>query len=170
MAGRLESIPGLITSIRDNPAGQVIAIDYANGVTTENSYNAARDWLMSVTTKKGATVLQSISYTRDATGRITGMTTSPAGENWSYSYDEIDRLIQATNTGDTTSSRSFSYDMAGNMLTNSAVGTLSYPSQGYGVARPHAPLSVGGVAQSYDANGNLTTGGGRALSGACPPT
>ncbi|MCX5493354.1 hypothetical protein OSH11_01420 [Kaistia dalseonensis] len=74
----------------------------------------------------------------------------------------------AANISDTTSNRIFTCDLAGNMLTNSAVGTPSYPSQGYGVVRPHAPLGVGGVAQSY--NGDLTVEGGRTLSGACPPT
>ena len=37
----------------------------------------------------------------------------------------------------------------------------TYPAQGANAVRPHAALSVGGLAYSYDANGNTLSGGGR---------
>ena len=40
------------------------------------------------------------------------------------------------------------------MLTNSKVGTYTYPTQGTTSIRPHAPLTIAGQAVSYDANGN----------------
>jgi YD repeat-containing protein len=45
-AGRLLAVPGGIASTAYNAAGQVTAIAYANGVTTTNTYNDARAFLI----------------------------------------------------------------------------------------------------------------------------
>ena len=44
------------------------------------------------------------------------------------------------------------------------MGSYAYPGSGVHAARPHAPVSVGGVAFSHDANGNLTGDGTRSFS------
>src|SRR5215208_6264149 len=71
------------------------------------------------------------------------------------------RLLLADNQGDDLLDQSWSYDLAGNMLTNSAVGAYQYPMQGAGAVRPHTPVSINGEALSYDGNGNLTSRGAR---------
>ncbi|MEZ5857330.1 MAG: hypothetical protein R3D67_22325 [Hyphomicrobiaceae bacterium] len=61
-----------------------------------------------IETRKAATTLQDISFTRAATGRITAV--SHAGrpnDSWSYAYDDLDRLVTATNTGDPSLSQTF---------------------------------------------------------------
>jgi len=40
------------------------------------------------------------------------------------------------------------------MLSNSQVGSYSYPSQGTSSVRPHAVSVAGGYGFSYDTNGN----------------
>jgi YD repeat-containing protein len=41
------------------------------------------------------------------------------------------------------------------------VGAYAYPASGPASTRPHTPSTVNGAAYTYDANGNLTAGGGR---------
>ncbi len=163
-AGRLVTIPGGITSTTYNAAGQVAAIAYQNGVITTDTYNDARGWMMSATTKDASlAVLNSTTYTRDAAGRVLTMVASPTTESWTYTYDKLDRLLTSTNASDSGSSRSFTYDAAGNMTSNSGVGAYAYPTQGPGAVRPHAQTAAGAATFTYDANGNMLTGGGRTL-------
>jgi hypothetical protein len=78
-AGRLKSIPGHVTSLAYNARGQVTSAAYANGVTTTNSYQDNRGWLMGVSTAAGAANLQQLSYARALTGRITSITDPARG-------------------------------------------------------------------------------------------
>jgi len=163
-AGRQIAIPGAITATTYNARGQITTIGYQNGVTTTDTYNDARGWLMGVSTvDAGSNSLQNVAYTRDAAGRILTMTASPTAESWTYTYDKLDRLLTATNTADPTSSRTYTYDAAGNITSNSAIGAYAYPTQGPGAVRPHAQTAAGAASFTYDANGNMLTGAGRTL-------
>jgi YD repeat-containing protein len=111
-------------------------------------------------------VIKTATYTRDAVGRITAVDGSRTNEDWTYTYDTLDRLLSAANTNTPALSQSFTYDAGGNILTNSAIGSYGYPVQGASAVRPHAVLSAGTSSFSYDANGNQLTkavGGGRRL-------
>ncbi len=163
-AGRLKSIPGHATFFY-NARGQVTAANYANGVSTVNTYNDQRGWLMRVVTSAGATALQDINYARAATGRIASVVSAgrPA-DSWTYTYDDLDRLLSATNSGNTALSQTFAYDSAHNMTSNSHVGAYSYPTQGLGAVRPHAVSVAGGYTLTYDAVGNMTSKTGSGVS------
>ena len=87
-------------------------------------------------------------------GRISAVDGSRTNEDWTYSYDNLDRLLSAANTNTPALSQSFTYDAGGNILTNSAIGSYGYPAQGAGTVRPHAVLSAGTSSFNYDANGN----------------
>lgn len=154
MAGRLKTLPGGITDMTYNARSQTLTASYSNGVTATFTYNDARGWLTSVSVSDGVTTLLSITYTRDAKGRILSVASSRPEDNWIYTYDDLDRLLSATNTGNASLSQAFTYDSIGNMLTNSQVGTYVYPAAGS--ARPHTPTSVNGQTLQYDANGNMT--------------
>jgi RHS repeat-associated protein len=172
-AGRLASIPGAITSMSYNAAGQVTSAAYANGMNTGYVYDDRRGWMTSFSHSGPSGVLLAQSYTRDAAGRITaisasGSSVAAVNASWAYAYDDLDQLLSATNGGDASQSQSFTYDAALN-LTSQQTGagpviSSVYPASGAGAVRPHAPTSVGGVAYSYDANGNMLTGGGRTLT------
>ncbi|MCP4407853.1 MAG: hypothetical protein GY807_08850 [Gammaproteobacteria bacterium] len=162
--GRLKSVPSLITSITYEADGQTDQIIYANGITTDFTYSPERRWLTRiVTTKADATVLMDNSYVRDAMGRITAINGQTPAESWAYGYNDRDQLITATNQGDASLSETFTYDDGGNLLTRSRLSdTFAYPA---GTAtRPHAPLSLGSDALSYDNNGNMTADGARTLA------
>jgi RHS repeat-associated protein len=55
-------------------------------------------------------------------------------------------------------SETYAYDRLGNLRVKAGVG-YEYPAARQ--PRPHAPIRVGGQPYAYDANGNLTSGGGR---------
>jgi RHS repeat-associated protein len=88
---------------------------------------------------------------------ITDNTTAPIPSQ-SYTYDHRDRLTTWT-LGSTT--QTYTYNMLGNITSKPGNGVYTYPTSGAGSTRPHTPSAVNGATYSYDANGNLTSGGGR---------
>ena len=69
----------------------------ANGVVTTYGYSPTRSWLTSISTVKGATTIGSFTYTRDNDGRITAVVGNRSDDSWTYGYDDLDRLLTATN-------------------------------------------------------------------------
>ncbi len=104
-----------------------------------------------------------LNYSRAATGRINAIAsvTDPT-ESWSYSYDDLDRLLGASNAGNASYNQTFTYDIANNITYNSAVGTYTYPLAGS--AHPHAPLTAGSKAFAYNANGDIVSDGSRTFA------
>ena len=80
-------------------------------------------------------------------------------EAWSYGFDELDRLTSATDSVTAANNQTFSYDIGGNILSMTGVGSYAYPAAS--AARPHAPVTIAGQAMSWDAAGNLIAGRGR---------
>ncbi|WP_082407355.1 toxin TcdB middle/N-terminal domain-containing protein, partial [Mesorhizobium sp. 1M-11] len=164
------SAPGYITSISYEADNQTRQIVYANGVKTDFSYSPTRRWLTRVVTigSSGA-VLMDNTYSRDLAGRITAINGAPTAldpagtaEDWSYTYNNFDWLMTATNGANASLNETFSYDTNGNMLSRSRVsGSYVYPAAT--AQRPHAPLSVGSRSFAYDANGNTSSDGIRTL-------
>lgn len=162
--GRLYSVKNgstnLVSALTYNGQGQTTSATYGNGVTTSYAYNAQRAFLTGITTNNGATSLMGLTYTRDFSGRITAVSNSTVTsnvENWTYGYSDLGDLISADNQGDNAQDQTWTYDLAGNMLTNSKVGTYVYPTQGLTAVRPHTPTSIAGQSVSYDASGNTTS-------------
>lgn len=110
-----------------------------------------------------------LTYTRDGAGRITVIDGAPStsdaagtADDWTYTYNNLDWLLTATNAASTSLSETFTYDTNGNMLSRSRVaGAYVYPAPT--AARPHAPLTVGTKTLGYDANGNMTSDGARTI-------
>lgn len=154
-AGRLKSIPGLITAMSYNAKGQVEQAVYPNGVTTTNAYGGVRGWLTQAQHLGSAGILLQVDYTHDAAGRIlTATTAGQPNESWSYTYDDLDRLTLATNIGDSALGRTISYDAAHNITFMTGIGEYTYPVQGPGKVRPHGATKAGGYNITYDNNGN----------------
>ena len=106
--------------------------------------------------------LQYLTYTYDSVGNVTKIEddslTLTAG-TVDYTYDDLYRLKSASTTGATITpyQESYTYSSIGNILTKSDIGSCSYAETNY--ANPHAATTIGGVSQTYDQNGNLTTTG-----------
>ena len=79
----------------------------------------------------------------------------------SYTYDSADQLLSVSNPKDASNyPQSYAYDPAGNLSTSGAPAgsrTFSYNS-------PNERTTDAGIAQQFDANGNLSTGMGFTLA------
>jgi RHS repeat-associated protein len=107
--------------------------------------------------------VHSLAYDFDAIGNVKQRIDSVQAITENFTYDKLNRLIQAS--GPTLATRSFTYNAIGNMTYKSDVGTYAYPA--IGSARPHAVSSVtGGAANTitasytYDPNGSLISASG----------
>ncbi len=119
---------GLLTGIRN---GNVYHGHNANAITYIPG-NETADYSI-------GNQYRQLNYTYDDRGFIASRTDTKVNQTESYYYDELDRLESYTVNGVTAGS--FGYDHAGNILTNSKVGTYLYGSN-----RPHAVNDIEGSA------------------------
>ena len=76
----------------------------------------------------GSSTLMDLVYTENAAGDVTGLTDKAAtGDTETYGYDKLDRILSATGPWGTLS---YTYDAAGNRLTNALAGTTTYYKYG----------------------------------------
>jgi len=136
---------------------------YANGVTTEYSYNLA-NMLKTLTNRSGGAVLSSYSYEYQLDGNQTGKT-DQSGKVTNYVYDGLGRLTsEAEKTGGTvTFSLAYQYDASSNRTSmtanDGAVTSYVYDKNNRLTSTTDAS---GTTAYSYDNNGNTlkkTSGG-----------
>jgi len=159
-AGRLSSIPGILTSVTYNALGAPLVQTNANGTTTTKTYDANRFWLTAIQTTAPSLTLQNLSYTLNDAGMATQVTSPFGTEGWTYGYDELNRLTSSTNAGASADNQTWTYDSLGRITNNSRIGNYTY-----GSSRPHAVTAAGSnTYTSYDNNGNLLLGGGRSLT------
>jgi RHS repeat-associated protein len=158
-AGRTKVLPGVVTYAAYDASGNLTSQTNANGTVTTRSYSATRNWLNTILTTAGSVTLQKLSYTRDAEGKISSITSPFPDESWTYTYDDLHRLTSAVDATTPGNGQSMTYDLIGNVTSNTMLGTYSYPAAGQ--PRPHAVLSAGADTFTYDANGNMLSGGYR---------
>jgi RHS repeat-associated protein len=166
-AGQLFSVPNILTSVAYDAHGRATSLVNANGTTQTRTYDANRFWVTGITTSNGSTNLQALTYGFDADGNRTSVTSSSSNnsdESWTYGYDELHRVTSAVDTSNSAYSQSFTFNAAGNIVSNSRVGSYTYPAQGAGSVQPHAVTTAGGNTYAYNANGQMTSRAGTALA------
>lgn len=157
----------LWTATQQDAAGNVIAAALGNGLTLKRSPNVYSGRLdhAEVMTAANVARLQE-GYLYDAIGNVTTRTQywDAGGFQETFKYDTLNRLWISQVAGQT--EQVYTYDMAGNMLTKTGLGTYTYPAQGSNAYQPHAVQAVTNIpgTYSYDKNGNLLSGGGRTTS------
>jgi RHS repeat-associated protein len=92
---------------------------------------------------------------------ISAVTSAKSMESWTYTYDDLNRLLAAANVDTPGLSQSFTYDDVGNMTYNSAIGSYTYPTPG--TVRPHAVQTAGSRSYAYDAAGRMTSRNGQVI-------
>ena len=142
---------------------QPLTTPLGNGTTQAWTYDPVMQRLQASTVGNGAL---DRSYTYDNVGNVTTIADNLVAQTQTFDYDARDRLTHAATSGGTvgTYDESYTYDPIGNLTSKGATASpvaYAYPTGGQGVARPHAPTTIGGRAQTYDANGNLTGDPGR---------
>jgi RHS repeat-associated protein len=153
------------TTVYDyDPAGNLktTTLPNGNGYVETRTYDAAGR-LLEVKNDKGGTVLSKATYTLDATGNPTSITTTGGTET--FDYDSLDRLIsvcyQANCPNASDPQVDWTYDDVGNRLTEvRPAGTTTY---GYNNAdQLTSSTGPGGTTNyGYDSNGNMTQSGSR---------
>jgi RHS repeat-associated protein len=163
-AGWLSSMPNYVTSITYNARGQRTQVQYANGTTSTWTYHAQNFRVTNHSTSgPGAVGLQNLSYTHDPVGNITQITDPLYTGSRTFTYDALNRLTSASGPFGpnlTAVTQSYRYNAIGNLLEKA--GVL------YSYTDPLHPAAVtdrsDGKSYSYDANGNMVTGAGRAMT------
>ncbi|WP_328324867.1 C39 family peptidase [Kribbella sp. NBC_00382] len=155
-AGRLLSIPGIVTAAQYDAGGELTRIDNANGTVTTRPHDAERGWLTGIKTVAGSTTIQDNTYTRDVKGKITKVSSPFTSDTWTYTYDDADQLASSNNG--TSDNQALTYDATGNLTANSQLGAYAYGT------KPHAVTTAGSNSYSYDATGLMTSGDGRTMT------
>ncbi len=144
---------GRNTAFSYDNAGRRMGLNLPNGTKTSYSYDQASR-LTDLTHKTGGSILDSFSYTYDSIGNR--LSVARPEEKINYTYDLLDRLIEATPTKlqgkDKTmehKAEEFSYDPVGNRISGpESKDTYSY-NQG------NQLVSDRKNQYEYDSNGNL---------------
>lgn len=177
---------GYMTKIADGSSGaaywtangrdaelHLLSQAFGNGVTQTDTFDANTGLISNIRAGSSNSVAQ-FDYTFDLLGNLTYRTDNYNGLFEYACYDSLNRLTNYTAGASVTSctssgAKTVAYDAVGNITSKSDVGTYSYPSAGS--ARPHAVTSITGTVNgvvnpsySYDANGNMISGGGRTVN------
>lgn len=146
-----------------NAAGQTTAESFGNGLRSNSRFDGARGWLRELQTGVNGSV-QSFNYRYNAIGGLRERRNNVDGLVELFAYDSANRLTEAELRGSTTFKKAYEYDLIGNLIRKSGVGTYNYSGPGAG---PHAVKAVAGTMNTtfrYDRNGNMTEGNGRTIT------
>ncbi len=154
--------------------GHVTQFTLGNSVVTTNEYRPDSGYISVIDSQKSGVSFQHLTYQFDTSGNLKYRKDWILGTTEDLAYDNLNRLVSSTVSGNTNSYSSFTYDALGNIRSKTGVGAYSY-----GIAPddctvkhagPHAVTKVSGGSMHsaaeycYDENGSLTSGGGRTLS------
>ena len=133
-----------------------------NGTYTAYQYDEDGDVLHLINYAPGGAINSRFDYTYNALGLETAEDTLDG--DWNYTYDADGQLIQAvfasTNPSVPSQDLAYSYDAMGNRITTIINGvTTAYTSNDM-----NEYTSVGGIAYTYDADGNLKSDGSNSYS------
>ncbi len=135
-----------VNNVIYNAASQLTSISYL-GINESRTYNTLNQ-LTGLSATQGSTVIVNKSYSYPAAaniGKIASQTDNISGEVVQYTYDSLNRLLQAsTSAGSPSWSQAFTYDPYGNLTAKTGTG-----------GAPAIPTSA--QPTSYDTNGNVTT-------------
>jgi len=128
--GELDNITDVINDIDYNALNKITGKDYGNGVYTGIYYDPDHFRLERIETPG----LQDLSFVYDDVGNVKSITDSIGDKTQNFEYDDIDRLISASETPGYI--RSYDYDSIGNIKSMVHDGnTMEFSYDGAG---PHA--------------------------------
>lgn len=146
--------------------GRLTKTQYGNGVVNTKTYHAQNGLLTNIQANapNSTTVfVQNQSFSYDSLGNLATRADplTSGGRTETFQYDSLNRLTQTSLTqgGVVQPATTQTYDALGNITSKTGVGTYAYHA-----TKLHAVVSAGSNSYAYDANGNLTGGGGRAVT------
>ena len=159
--GRLSKLTdgsgNLIVTYTYDANGRLSEKTNGNGTYTTYQYDADGNVLHLINYAPGGTINSRFDYTYNALGLET--TEATLDGTWTYTYDADGQLIHAvfasTNPSIPSQDLAYSYDAMGNRITTVINGVTT----AYMTNDMNEYTSVGGVAYTYDADGNLISDG-----------
>lgn len=155
-------------------AGRLTAEIAGNGLVTDRIYDSGTGQLQAIMSGFGtAQAIRYLEYDYDALNNVTARHDRVQDLSETFAYDRLDRLTQSTVSGSFgdipyNHAVDYQYDALGNITHKSDVGDYTYGAGNTapGQAGPHALVSAGSDPDGYqyDANGNMTSGGGRVIA------
>jgi len=138
-------------------AGRRGAMTYPNGTQTNYGYDARNRSTTLTTTGPGPSTIQGYALALDAAGRRMAIDEAD-GTHRSFGYDLTDRLVSESVSGGPGPQyeKSFSYDPAGNRISQVTTGTGS-GSLSYAYDDRDRLLTEGTTAYTSDVSGNVTS-------------
>jgi RHS repeat-associated protein len=145
-----------------NARGQLELALLGNGASVMNTYRPETGLLDGILVDANDLIYH-MSYEIDEVGNIESRTDQRQSLTEAFQYDILDRITSSSISGGTGSyiPKSYSYDTLGNITSKTGVGNYSYGACGAG---PHAVCQAGNATYTYNANGSMTSGGGRTVS------
>jgi RHS repeat-associated protein len=142
--------------------GHIVKETYGNGVVVSRSHNVLNGRLVTrQDVTSGNEWIQFHYYDHDTLGNVRGHWNSGVGEWNGLTYDKLNRLTQNDRSlAGVPTTETVAYDPLGNITSKTGVGSYAYGDP----LHKHAVTSAGGNSYSYDANGNLTGGGGKSAA------
>src|SRR5262249_22046934 len=110
---------GQTTTFTYDALGRRTSMTHANGVVTGYTYDVASQ-LASIAHSLGATTINSFNYTYDKVGNRNSKADNNGTAN--YTYDALNRLVQAINPLPSNPLESFTYDAVGNRTNSNQNG------------------------------------------------
>ncbi|MGH8137695.1 MAG: FG-GAP-like repeat-containing protein, partial [Steroidobacteraceae bacterium] len=165
---------GFLSAEKDNAAGTVFwslasandsslptAETLGNGVKVSTTYTPWTNEMSSRAEGTGTQTnnLQNMTYDWDLAGNLHDRIDVRQTLTEQFSYDSMNRLLGSTLNG--TTNLTVAYDAAGNIASKSDVSGSAYV---YDTVHKHAVKTAGTWSMTYDANGNMTSRAGGAIS------
>lgn len=166
--GRIDSVEwsgeGVVGSYSYGKNHELVRLQLKNGVTADYGYTNALE-LNKISYSGGGTIPSSVTYDRDAAGRI--VRRSIGGTVQSYRYDNLGQLIGATYGAGGLDREEYEYDAEGNRTKTVKISAGGSEEVLYKVNsnNQYTELNVTRGAEKalrslkYDPNGNLTSDG-----------
>ena len=168
--GFIKSIEGVITQLTYDAANHPLKIAFANGLTTEITYEPGMIGHIrhQQTKNKNGLVIEDVAFTYDELMQLVQMQDAAPGVNHlaNYTFDNFNQItrVQGQDRNSTYES-DYSYVQGRNL---SQIGESGCQLEYKDPLRPHRLTEVldGGIqlAIGYDTNGNITSIGGKQLS------
>lgn len=136
--------------------GNIIDETLGNGIRTVRGFDlavGALDYIQSGV--GGGAGRQDLTYSWDTVGNLTQRQNIALGLAESFGYDNLHRLTSITGP----EPRTIAYDAMGNITSKTSVGTYTYHA-----TKKHQVTAAGSTTYGYDANGNMNSRGGSAIS------
>ncbi len=146
---------GQTTALAYDLAGRRVRLEHGNGAITSYSYDCADRLRTLAHTASDDTLLKAFTYSYDQAGNRRGVVES-TGAVTTWTYDKTYQLLREERSAAPAYSTSYSYDAAGNRLTQNdsgAVTTYTYDEANRLVTEEN---SSGVTTYSYDDDGNRT--------------